>query len=91
MIEVIAVEGVTVNGVTPTQTSVGLTNDTNVPGKSNPRYLYHFPDEVNVPELNFMSQNVWSTTFYLLPSQQRRQRRRLSSFGVGFKGMQFVF
>ena len=34
-----------------------------------------------------MYQEVWSATFCQLPSQQKRQRRRASSFGVGLKWM----
>ena len=34
-----------------------------------------------------MYQQVWSATFCQLPSQKKRQRRRVSSFGIGIKGM----
>ena len=39
----------------------------------------------------FMYQKVWLATFCQLPSQQKRQRRRVSSFGIGFKGMYICF
>ena len=46
-----------------------------------------FPDEMTVPGLPSMYQEVWSATFCQLPSHQKRQRRRVSSFCIGFKGM----
>ena len=38
-----------------------------------------------------MYQEVWSATFYQLPGQQKRQRRRVSSFTSGIFGFVFVF
>ena len=45
----------------------------------------HFPDKVNACELPFMYQEVWSATFCQSPSQQKRQRRRVSSLCIGFQ------
>ena len=48
----------------------------------------HLPGQVNVPESLFRYQQVWSATVCQSPSQQKRQRQRLSSFGIAFTGIQ---
>ena len=53
---------------------------------------YHFPDKVDVCQLPFMLQEVWSTTTSCqLPSQQKRQQSRMSSFSISFKELNILF
>ena len=60
-------------------------------------YLRHLPcinkfglppsDEVSVSETPFIYQQVWSATFLHLSGYWERQRRSMSFFGIGSKGM----
>ena len=51
---------------------------------------YRCPDLVNVSELPSMYQQVCFAIFCQLPSQQKRERRRVSSSGIGFKRMKLM-
>ena len=46
---------------------------------------------VNTFLLPFKYQELWFAIFCQMPCQQNHQRRRMSSFGVGFKGMHTSF
>ena len=56
-----------------------------------PSYLPCIRVTFHVSELPSMYQQVWSATLCQLQSQQKRQRRRVSSFGIGFKGLHICF
>ena len=79
--------------LTPGQSVLALTVQDQAPGRvvSRVSVVKKIPDEVNVSELPSMYQEVWSANFCQLPSQQKFQRRRVSSFGIGFKGTHISF